>query len=374
MCVAISMEPGTELSLDEVEKMTKANADGIGVAWAEDGQVFWYKSIAYEPKAAQKFIEERKGFFRLVHFRLATAGGGRVELCHPFEVGPMANCSKTGHSSQVLIHNGHWHRWTDVIDILRKEGALPDIGPWSDSRLAAFLASHDPDWLDAVNGKVALMDGEGNTKLLGTWESLRPGIKVSNKNWEHNYNYRRSGKDRHWTGWGWSDKEWEQKEAHDAAQAQEAKEDKGEKGKKGDNNGAKTTGTGNGQAHSGQGQSGSGSGPGHVVGAGTATAQAGGEGHHAGVQRVGAKPFATHCRGPLLIGDVAKVYRREDGIVYSHVPWKNEHTGVYYWIPPGSVRGDEYDIEQLSPDEARLVLESPAATLLSTVRIGASEG
>lgn len=239
MCVAISMEPGTKLELDEVVRMGMANGDGVGFAWAEDGVVKWYKTVVYNPEYIERHINDRKDFFRLVHFRLSTVGGARADLCHPFEVGPLANADPAGSSSQVLVHNGHWFRWTDIFEILKKEGILPDTGPWSDSRLAALLAAYDLDWIDAVTGKVAIMNGNGDTKFWGSWDVLRPGIKVSNTHWKsHTYNFKRSGKDRQWMGWGWSEDNWRARDQYEkdqkanaakeaAAAAKESKETNG---------------------------------------------------------------------------------------------------------------------------------------------------
>lgn len=219
MCVAVSMEPGTQLSLDEVTRMTNANADGAGFAWAEDGVVHWYKTVNYTPEYLTKLINERMGYFRLVHFRLATVGGVKAELCHPFEVGPLANPSATGRGARVLIHNGHWSRWDDIYDLWKKEGALPDYGPWSDSRFMAMLANEQQEWLDVVGGRVALMSGDGSTEFWGDWAKLRDGILVSNRIWEsHTYNYKRhgrsSGLNHTWQGapWGLTKEEYDEYE------------------------------------------------------------------------------------------------------------------------------------------------------------------
>lgn len=235
MCVAISMEPGTQLSLDEVVKMSNANGDGAGFAWAEDGVVKWFKSVTYSPEYITKLINDHIGFFRLAHFRLSTVGGTRADLCHPFEVGPLANSAATGLGSRVLIHNGHWSRWNDIYDIYKAEGALPDFGPWSDSRLMAMLANEQLDWLDVVGGRVAVMDGDGTTQFWGDWSKLRDGILVSNKVWEgHNYGYRKHGRGGgglSWKGqpWGMNEKEYEEYWRHqDDAKKEKSNEQKGE--------------------------------------------------------------------------------------------------------------------------------------------------
>lgn len=211
MCVAITLAPGTNLTLNEVERMNRANADGVGVAWARGGAVQWYKTTKVDPKYITGMIAAWADYPRLVHFRYATAGGTRPDLCHPFEISAVANCAPVGKSDKVMIHNGHWNRWSEVKDLLSKEGLLPDAGPWSDTRLAAYLAHEDPDWLTALGGKVAVMNGEGDIHRLGEWAELRPGVMVSNNGWVTQAEYRRGGYTgyRAWKGWDWSEEEYE---------------------------------------------------------------------------------------------------------------------------------------------------------------------
>lgn len=212
MCVAVTMEPGTDLTLDEVVKMDRTNADGVGVAWARNGRVEWFKTTNVDPAEIHGAIRAWRDYPRLVHFRLSTAGGTRPDLCHPFEVGPRAKCDVKGHGAKVMIHNGHWNRWNEVKNLLDKEGLLPDDGPWSDSRLAAYLAYTDPEWFAALGGRVAVMGGDGGIMRLGDWSDLRPGIKVSNKLWESEHKYKRGGYSgyRNWKGWNWTEEEMEQ--------------------------------------------------------------------------------------------------------------------------------------------------------------------
>lgn len=207
MCVAITLKPGCNLSIDEVTKMNRNNADGVGIAWAKDGLVHWWKTTKVDPEYVARAIFMWKDYPRLVHFRLATAGGAKPELCHPFEIGPMASCAVTGSGAKVMIHNGHWHRWDEVKAILDRENLLPN-GPWSDSRLAAFLAHDDPEWLQALGGRVAILDGAGQVHRLGDWDKLRDGVMVSNKNWV-DAKYTRGGYTgfKAWKGWNWSEEE-----------------------------------------------------------------------------------------------------------------------------------------------------------------------
>src|SRR5262245_58601199 len=101
MCVAVTMAPVAELTSEELNKMRNANGDGFGFAWAEDGVVSWWKTLKYDLEYFAQVINERKEYSRLVHFRLATIGGININLCHPFEVGPLAAYGAQGHGNKV---------------------------------------------------------------------------------------------------------------------------------------------------------------------------------------------------------------------------------------------------------------------------------
>lgn len=208
MCVAITLNPGTNLTVEEIAKMHQYNKDGFGFAWHEDGFVHWWKTLNVVPSEIAHILSSFEGHSRIAHFRLSTAGGIVNKLCHPFEIGPRANCRVQGSSSnRVMIHNGHWTQWDDVRNLLNREGLLPDDGPWSDSRLAAYLASEDEEWLQALGGRVAILDTEGGISRLGDWTELRPGLMVSNTHW--NSDHSRGGYNgwRSWQGWGEEEKE-----------------------------------------------------------------------------------------------------------------------------------------------------------------------
>jgi hypothetical protein len=369
MCVAITLEPGTHLTLDEVVKMGNANGDGVGLAWNEDDVVHWFKTIHYNPEYIQYLIKKFDDSFRLVHFRLSTAGGVRTDLCHPFEIGPFANTAQAGHANKVMIHNGHWNRWGEVFKILKEEQLLPDTGPWSDSRLAAFLASFDEDWLETVTGRVATLDGRGNIRLLGDWQQLRPGIKVSNKIWDHDYSYKRSGRDRYWEGWGRTEDEWKAKEEHEKAKraaeekAKEEKEKEKEKSAREEKKGAKD------KKKEKDEKAKNGVVTEHGVGEVRADPAAQGSGHggdnRSGIAQRGSLQIeekwegnawrftSKHANGPAAPwGEVERAKERIKN--YDPRPWQNPTSKKWYWIPPASISdsGRVYSIMEVTSDEA----------------------
>ena len=336
MCVAVTLEPGAELTREEIIKMGNANGDGFGFAWAEDGVVHWWKSINYNDEYFTQLISSLKDFPRFVHFRLSTIGGVRVDLCHPFEVGPLAACQEKGHANKVMMHNGHWHRSSEMFDILSREKALPDIGPWSDTRLAALLASKDEDWLTVVTGRVATLDGNGNMRLIGSWDKLRDGIMVSNTHWNHSYNYRRTVSSRRWAGWGWSEKEWEEKEKHEAekkereekeAKEKEAKESAGQNGKKEKQDKEKGAQTSSGERGDNHGRT-------VGVSRGDRVLPAGREGVESREERI------------------ARQKERFD-----FKPWENPYTHEWWQVDPESITEDgRYQLRSISAAEATRAL------------------
>lgn len=339
MCVAVTLEPDTLLSLKEVERMYRSNADGVGVAWAQGGVVSWWKTHKVDPDYVVNVIRAWRGLPRLVHFRFATAGGTSAELCHPFEVGPLASCAPQGTSSRVMIHNGHWNRWQEVKELLDKENLLPDRGPWSDSRLAAWLAHSDPEWFEALGGRVAVMNGDGDIKRLGDWDKLRKGIYVSNKSWDHDATYARGGYTgyRQWKGWGWTEDEYQSyfadKEAAQAlaeelekeakAKWKKVKEERREAKKL--RRAARKNGTG------GDVQEGSGGG--------------GNEGTTPGPSCQLQESTPVQETGFIVI----------NGRKYANRPWKNHNTGKWHQVV--QIRGNPEVVEVIPPSE-----EGPAGS------------
>lgn len=183
MCVAVVLMDEDRPTLDELQRMEWQNDDGAGVGWYEGGVCHWVKGIKAE--SVDKLIETlpRPVF---IHFRYSTAGGTRPELCHPFPVTRAARLDLSGEAKSILMHNGHWSKWTQVA--ARRQ--LPK-GPWSDTRLLAWLARRDVRWLarEADDyGKVAHMTKDGEVMLYGKWEK-EGGIYYSNTYWRAKFKW-----------------------------------------------------------------------------------------------------------------------------------------------------------------------------------------
>lgn len=186
MCVAIYVPKGIRTpSLDVLEQCQKNNRDGAGVAWVEGRQVVWKKGI--DAKTAHLLLQDVENTPRFIHFRLATVGGSNPKLCHPFPVSPRVGLALEGQADEVLMHNGHFRDWKEMI--LKAGVRRIPRGPWSDTRGLALLAHHYGEgFLEMIDEKIGLLRKDGSCLLFGTW-TAEEGAYYSNLYWR-SYTFR----------------------------------------------------------------------------------------------------------------------------------------------------------------------------------------
>jgi hypothetical protein len=120
------------------ERMWRSNDDGFGMMYrSRGGGVGIVKGIHDEEEAWEVYSQLPEGVPHVLHFRLATHGGVRPELTHPFVVSEGSPILEAGVVTEpVLAHNGIW----GLYAAKQKEVGLRLDGPVSDSRvLAAWL-------------------------------------------------------------------------------------------------------------------------------------------------------------------------------------------------------------------------------------------
>lgn len=184
MCV-IAIAQDKALTADHVKRMFGANRDGAGIAWREHGKVQWRKGLDEE---------EMSGLCLTVpipyvaHFRIASCGGVRPELTHPFPVSKDANLSLKGATTgAVVFHNGHYHSWREKMLLMAIHGIKIPTGPWSDSRLMAFVAANSSlNVLQLFDEKIVTF-GLHDMDIWGTGWTLVDDLYVSNRTWESNF-------------------------------------------------------------------------------------------------------------------------------------------------------------------------------------------
>jgi hypothetical protein len=151
-------------TLETLKANQRANNDGGGVAWIDKGRVRWIKGIA-DANDLYRYACQLPFPF-LIHQRMTSAGSAVPELTHPFPIDKGASLSLRGSAGAVLAHNGTMFGWHEALTALERKkdkyGPLPE-GPWSDTRLLAYLMAWD--FRKAVNTlgrgeKLAILDAK----------------------------------------------------------------------------------------------------------------------------------------------------------------------------------------------------------------------
>lgn len=181
MCV-IAVAIKAELPLNILRACERANRDGGGCSWVENGLVHFRKGVTPEQIAG---ILAGKPLPHVVHFRIGTVGSKCAEKCHPFVMRTHQNDTAEGAAKAVLYHNGHYGRWE--LDAKLAGVQVPKDA--SDSQVVAMIAAFRgesllTDYVHAGAGKFAVMHHNGEVKLYGKFEE-RQGAMFSNLNWAY---------------------------------------------------------------------------------------------------------------------------------------------------------------------------------------------
>ena len=207
MCVLMASD-GDKISLDWVQKAQKNNKDGMGMAWIENDQVAFEKSISED--RVMELMNAIDGPF-LLHFRMASIGDVSPELCHPFPINAEASLELKGTAPSVMAHNGHWGKWKDFcVQRLLAGGVTFPEGDFSDTRAMAWLAYHcGENVLSLIDEKVVTLTPTG-LKIYGGGWTLKDGVWLSNQSFLIDYlpgasgvgTYQNGWKDEDWDGYG----------------------------------------------------------------------------------------------------------------------------------------------------------------------------
>lgn len=180
MCVAIIVPAHKPIpSLEILTACERANSDGGGIAFIEDGVVQFVKGIS-AAMAHNILSDVPKDKPRLIHFRIATAGGRATKFCHPFPVSAEVSVEESGSARAVLIHNGHLSGWEAMLPGGEKSAE------WTDTRLMAkFVHKCSVAVLPLFAGqRVAVLTARGSVHTRGTWDE-KNDIYYSNLTWEY---------------------------------------------------------------------------------------------------------------------------------------------------------------------------------------------
>jgi len=193
MCVISLVEDGVFPSKKTLKQMESLNSDGGSIAWLnKNGTKSYRKGI--KAKEVHNLINKKlipQGVeTAIIHFRIASIGGVKKKLCHPFEISSKVdmNLVVDNTTKDLLFHNGTWSEYADeLVEYLKKQKAPVTIprGEYSDSRIMAYLAHKigHKGMAKLVKGwnKVAILTSNGIVKYGKNW------CEVKNNECSNNY-------------------------------------------------------------------------------------------------------------------------------------------------------------------------------------------
>lgn len=205
MCIIAAIRSGGSLpSTDTLATMWASNPDGAGVMWADGGRVYGVKGLM-SLQALQATLERvPAGAATVIHCRIATSGGIRPEMCHPWPVtrDPSRLLATTWDGHWGIAHNG-------ILPGLGSRG-LSDTGEYIRDVAAPLLELSGDLMADralsilratSAGSRLAIMDRSGRLELTGDgWETGPDGVMYSNGTY----------KATRWTTWDWGDA-WDKK-------------------------------------------------------------------------------------------------------------------------------------------------------------------
>lgn len=191
MCVIFLLNKGKKLSNLIINQAAKANDDGFGVAWVQNGQVQLKKSMKLEDVI--EHIHDSR-YRRLVHFRIATHGTTSEMNCHPFWLETRPRCA--------IAHNGTWSQFGEAksyTTYLYRELNTNDSKKETKSDtyecveylnrvIKSYKINHITKGMlnflyKSLGSKAAILTPDNAIHIWGTFTEIKPGILASNTSW-----------------------------------------------------------------------------------------------------------------------------------------------------------------------------------------------
>jgi hypothetical protein len=221
MCVILTIQKNTPPSeiptKSDLRAMWRDNPHGGGVSWRlPSGEIVLRRGITCQRDWVSCIRGAATAGYPLVaHARIATIGGIRPALTHPW---PVTASTLDGRVVAALAHNGHWSSWdteitrdmallraaTDVPPALSPMGYLAtrdvvryDRDPWSDSRALALTATvYGIEALitrPPLGQRIAILTADNMIEIGAGWSTYRSDdrVRVSNRGWSMAYTYSR---------------------------------------------------------------------------------------------------------------------------------------------------------------------------------------
>jgi len=176
MCLLVHQPQGVKFSDDFLRDVYSSNRDGLGVMFAEAGEVYVKKTL---PADAQAFVD----FYRahadgrecIWHARMQTHGAIDLDNCHPYEVTPRVFLAHNG----ILATGNEWdERRSDTWHFIRnvvRPAVLGDeslvLDPTWQAFLGDLIGSSNKFGIMTASGEAVIINRSSGVEFAGAWLS-----------------------------------------------------------------------------------------------------------------------------------------------------------------------------------------------------------
>ncbi len=170
MCLIVWNKAGKSLDKEKMQAAFNHNNDGVGIMWAEGGEVKVVKGC-YTFESIWKFLSENfEGVPHAIHFRMGTQGLDNDDNCHPYEIIKkdlyiMHNGILTEFSTGDAVKSDTW-LFAEHLTKKINEGKLSKEDLFNPKVIKELETR--AGW-----NKFLFMDGQGNVSLVnesaGSW-------------------------------------------------------------------------------------------------------------------------------------------------------------------------------------------------------------
>lgn len=173
MCIAILKQAGLVISRETLAQCFKANSDGAGFLYNEEGKLKISKGYFNFEHFYKHYIKHADKQM-LIHFRIKTHGPVAEENCHPFfvnkELGFIHNGIISQHSSNIALSDTRDFNETILKPLVAKYGTTIINDPTVKTMLEDYISYSKLVFLD-VHGNSTIINEDRGVWDQGVWYS-----------------------------------------------------------------------------------------------------------------------------------------------------------------------------------------------------------
>ena len=182
MCLLIRQFKDTNFTDEHIRDFYSRNRDGVGVMWAENGELHYNKLLPRNAEECLEFYNRvARGKDCCVHFRMRTHGKIDNENCHPYEVFGFTTPSEM---PMLLMHNGilhtgntadttksdTWHYIANYLRPLIEKDPDQAFQPHFADVIGKHIGQNRFVLMDQL-GRVAVINKQQGLMFMGAWLS-----------------------------------------------------------------------------------------------------------------------------------------------------------------------------------------------------------